>query len=492
MRYNAATTQFRDLPIHIDEVALTKSVCEESLWQFTRTFWDEIIPEPMVPNFHMEFLCDELQTLAERVFAGEPKEYDLIVNIPPGTSKSTICSVIFPAWTYTRMPHARHICGSHTNDLVLNLSRMSRNIVRSPLYQACWPHITLSDDQDAKGYWVTEQKGFRFSCTVAGKTPTGFHGHFLSVDDPIDPQKAISKAELKAANEWMSNTLFNRKVDKLVSVTVLIMQRLHQNDPTGYLLKEAEKGGTSIRHIRLPCDDTFDISPKYLKKFYKANGGLLDPKRLPRSVMKEFRTKGEYSYAGQYGQTPIPLGGGMFRTARIHVGKYPPPAADFKRRVRYWDKAGTEDGGAYTAGVLMGIDRWDRIWVLDVVRGQWEAFERETIIQQTARLDGIGVDIAIEQEPGSGGKESAQATVGRLIGFHIIVDVPKGDKMQRADPYSYQTNAGNVHLAPGQWNSAYLEELTFFGRRGTYKDQVDSSSGAFAQLSQPLLIAGAL
>ena len=121
--------------------------------------------------------------------------------------------------------------------------------------------------------------------------------------------------------------------------------------------------------------------------------------------------------------------------------------------------------------------------ILDVKRGQWSTDVRERIIKQTAQADGYETIIWIEQEPGSGGKDSAHATITNLAGFTIYKELPKGDKIYRADPFSVQVNEGNVMLLHGPWNEEYLQELEYFPF-STYKDQVDGSSGAFSKLAR--------
>lgn len=150
--------------------------------------------------------------------------------------------------------------------------------------------------------------------------------------------------------------------------------------------------------------------------------------------------------------------------------------------VRYWDKAGTQDGGAFTAGVLMHRLS-DGSFIIDhVVTGQWSAFKREKKIKQTAKIDGLDVDIWIEQEPGSGGKESAENTVRNLAGWNIYVDKVATAKEKRAEPYSIQVEAGNVKILKGEWNFTFLREHECFPA-GKYKDQVDAAGGAFNKLA---------
>lgn len=410
-----------------EEVVVSKdelqaSICRDSFFEFVKEFWDTVVPEDFVGNWHIEFLCDELQKVAERVFKGLSKEHDVIINIPPGTTKSTICSIMFPAWVWTRMPTARVICGSYAYQLSMDLSRKSRDVVQSDKYLGYFGDIELREDQNTKGYFLNNHGGFRFAVGVGGSV-TGFHAHFIIIDDPLDPAEAASDAELKTANNWMSETLPTRKVDKKMTVTVLIMQRLHQDDCTGHTLKKKKD---KIWHICLPGevhdDNRKDVKPRRLLRKYKK--GLLDPERLSRDVLEEMKVDlGKYGYAGQVLQTPIPRGGGMFEIQHLQIRDLP-PRRKFKRLLRYWDKAGTQDGGAFTAGVLMGIDFEEpcRYWVLDVVKGQWSSGNREKIIKNTAIIDGEDVEIGVEQEPGSGGKESAEGTVSRLAGFTVHVD----------------------------------------------------------------------
>lgn len=464
------------------------SLCRESFFDFVQEMWDTIIEEKPVWNWHIPYLCDELQYVAERVFAGKPKAHDLIINVPPGSTKSTIASEMFPAWAWSRMPSARFICGSYSHDLALDLSRKCRDIILSEKYQLYFPEIKIREDQNTKGHFVNTRKGYR-KAVGTGNMITGFHGHFIIIDDPLDPKAARSatEADLTGANQWMNETLPSRKVDPQLVPLILIMQRLHQNDPTGNRLAKGPDAG-KVKHICIPADSSYPIQPQHLAKRYKrgalGQSALFDPVRMPREFLISQRaTLGEYGFAGQYGQQPVPPGGGMFRVAKLHIGHEPP--RHWKKLVRYFDKAGTEGDGAYSCGVLLGLDDIDRLWVLHVFRGQWEAYERERVFKQYATLDRQKykgkVRFGVEQEPGSGGKESAQNTVKNLMGFRVVIDIPKGDKTLRADPFATQVNGGNVWLAPGEWNSDYIDEMRYFPF-STYKDQMDASSGAFALL----------
>lgn len=470
--------------IAADEIRLIRRNSLESFEDFLHNFWEEVVPEAPVWNWHIAVLCKELQTVAERVFRMQEKEYDLILNQPPGTTKSTVASVAFPAWTMARMQTARSLCGSYAFPLAMDLSRKCRDLVNSEKYRSCFPQVQWKDDQDTKGYFATTKGGYRYAFGVGGSV-TGMHGHFLIVDDPLDPSRAVSDLELNTANTWMDETLSQRKVNKSVTPIILVMQRLHQNDPTGNMLG---KGG-SIRQVCLPAELTDDVKPKELRKYYEANDGLLDPVRLSRKVLEEARiTLGDFGYAGQFGQNPVPRGGGMFKTDRILIGT---PPITFQKVVRFWDKAGTQDGGMWSAGIKMGRDMDGRYWILNMTRGQWGTDVREATIKKTAGVDGKRVWIGVEQEPGSGGKDSALSTVKNLAGYAVLPEKPSGDKEARAYAFSVQVNNGNVYMAPGPWVEKYLEELKYFPY-SKYKDQVDASSGAFNLLTKTKTKVGAL
>lgn len=471
----------------ISEHNVLASICRESFFDFLKEFWPTIIQEPPVFNWHVKLMCDEFQRAAERVFVNKPKEYDIVFNVPPGSTKSTILSQMAPAWVWTRMPHAQLIHISYAHPIALKDSIRCRDIVQSELFQKTFPDIQLREDENTKGLFMNTHRGFRFSVGMGGAI-TGYHGHFLIVDDPINPQEAFSEAELRNANRWMESTLPTRKVNKDVTVTCLVQQRLHQADPTGEILEKSK--GTGIRHINLPGELTKDVSPPELAANYI--DGLLDPIRLSRKILDNMRKDlGEYAYAAQILQSPVPLGGGMFKVDKLNRMKE--EIGIYTRLIRSWDKAGTKDGGAYSVGTLIGVDNQFRYWILDVVRGQWGSAEREAQIDKTAEEDGPDVEIVLEAEGGSGGKESAERTINRLRekGLKACSVHPTGDKETRAHQFSVEVGNGNVFILERHWTDPYIEEMRFFPF-SKYKDQVDSSAQGFNRVYKKKRRAGGM
>lgn len=476
-------------------LAIRRELNNRSLYNFLEYFWDVVSNDEFKPNWHVRYLCEELQIISERVGERRQKEYDLIINVPPGMTKTIICSIMYPAWCWTRWYYLRFIAASYSGALALESAEYSRDLIRSDKFKSVYPELAIKEDKDTKGNFkiVKHQApingnatkdtilsgGNRFSTSVGG-TLTGYHGHIHLIDDPLDPRRAASEVELEKANHWCDQTLSTRKTDKKVTTMILIMQRLHQNDTTGHLLS---KKGKKIKHICLPGEiKNFKdmVSPPILILKYKND--LLDPIRLDWHSLDEMKSDlGQYGYAGQVGQHPVPPGGGMFKVENFAIVDSVPTDTYCVGRVRYWDKAGTQEGGAYTCGVRM-VQLTNGKWIVeDVIRGQWSAENRERIIKETAWRDGRKVTVWVEQEPGSGGKESAEGTIRNLAGLICKAERPTGDKVFRADPYSVQVNNNNVLLLRGIWNQDFIEEHRYFPY-STFKDQVDAAAAAFNKL----------
>ncbi|MBU0973844.1 MAG: phage terminase large subunit, partial [Proteobacteria bacterium] len=430
----------------------------------------------------------------------EEKAYDLIINIPPGMTKTIICSIVFPVWCWTKWHWMRFITGSYSSSLSLQSAEYSRDLIRSDRFKKVYPDLDIKEDKDSKGNYQVIKKvwrhamnklpaningGNRYSTSVGG-TLTGFHGDINIWDDPLNPKQAVSDKERETANNWVDLTLSTRKTDKRISVTIGIMQRLHQDDPSGHILAKKK---AKVRHICLPGEiRNYEdkVQPPEMVKYYK--DGLLDPNRMNWAVLEELEADlGQYGYAGQVGQNPTPPGGGMFKVDHFQMLRTILNPVNYVQTVRYWDKAGTAGGGAYTTGTKISRLNTNKIVIEDVKRGQWSSEERERIIKETAEIDGRNVTVIVEQEPGSGGKESAENTIRNLAGYVVLADRPTGDKVFRADPLSVQVNNGNVLLMQGEWNHDLIEEFRYFPF-GTYKDIVDSCAAGFNYLMNKRMV----
>lgn len=175
-----------------------------------------------------------------------------------------------------------------------------------------------------------------------------------------------------------------------------------------------------------------------------------------------------------------PAAGKVFNRAWFDVVDAAPVEA---RRVRYWDKAASDGKGDHSAGTKIA-EANGIFYIEDVVRGQWSAGARNKVIKETALSDGVETAVWVEQEPGSGGKESAEISIKELVGFIIHAEKVTGSKLSRANAFSAQAEAGNVKLVRGRWNKEFLDELhAFDGQDGGQDDQVDTAAGAFNKLA---------
>lgn len=458
-----------------DLLAIEREACKRSLATFVREAWDVLEPgTPYVHGWHVEVICEHL----EAVTRGDINR--LLINVPPGTMKSTLTSVFWPAWEWgpAGMPHIRMIGASHEGSLATRDARKMRMLVTSDWYQERWP-VLMSRDQSEKINFENESRGFRQACPV--RSMTGKRGHRIIWDDPHSSEGANSQAEREEAVRIFKETLPTRLVEPKTSAIVIVMQRLHELDVSGEILS----GDYGYEHLMLPMEfepDRRCITSIGWSDPRTEEGELLFPERFPPEVVeRDKKAMGEYAVAGQLQQRPAPRTGGFFEWEKLEIVDAHPRIVEW---VRYWDKAGTQDGGKRTAGVKMGRGTDGLFYITDCVTGQWNATNREAVIKQTAAMDGRDVRVWIEQEPGSGGKESAESTITNLAGYSAYAERPTGDKELRAEPYAVQVAAGNVKILTGAWTQLFIDEHKTFPR-GKFKDQIDAASGAFNKLAVP-------
>ena len=293
----------------------SKQVKHESYFEFFKWAWSLIESEELTLNFHHELLCNELEKVAKKVIAREPFDYNLIINISPGETKSTITTVIFPVWLWTQDPTLRVITASYSKELALYHALKSRDLIQTTQFQEMYGDtFQMRKDMGAKSYYGNTEGGQRISASV-GSTITGKHAHIIIKDDPINPQQAKSDKERENINEWGTTTINRRKVNEKTTPTIMVMQRLHEDDPTGVLAKKWGKVD-KLKWIRLPADDRYQIEPAELKELYPPDGPLrvMNPSRKPKSVIdqKENEHTAE-DFAGQYGQNPQPAEGNKLK-----------------------------------------------------------------------------------------------------------------------------------------------------------------------------------
>lgn len=457
----------------IDRIELERELCKISLTNFTKQAWHVLEPgTPFVNNWHIDAIGDHLSAVTK------DQINRLAITIPPGCMKSLLVNVLWPAyeWGPLGLPYYRILSAAHEESLATRDTRKMRMLIESDWFQKLWP-MTLASDQNQKRYFENDSTGFRQASAVKGMT--GKRGHRVIWDDPLNAYHANSQAHRDTTLMVLDETLPSRMVNPKKSAIIIVMQRLNEQDPVGHVLDR----DLGYEHLCLPMEyepERARTTSIGFKDPRKEEGELLFPARFPRDVVeRDKKAMGAYAVAGQFQQRPAPRTGGFFSWENLEVVEAGP--ARYEKLVRFWDKAGTENGGARTAGVLMGM--FAGLWyIIDVVTAQVEAAKRERLIKSTADLDTRAVTIGIEQEPGSGGKESAQSTVRNLAGYVVKIDRVTGDKETRAEPYSVQVEAGNVKIVKGEWNQLFIDEHKSFPN-GKYKDQIDAAAGAFNMLT---------
>lgn len=411
--------------------------------------------------------------MLERVATGEIKR--LMVFLPPRHTKSELVSRLFSAYYLLRNPH--HFVGinSYAADLAFTLSRAARQN-----FVTCGGEIR--DDAAAIKHWETKQGGGMWAAGVGGPI-TGKGFHLGIIDDPLkNAEEANSEVIREKHKEWYRSTFYTRAEPG--AAIILIQTRWNEDDLAGWLLAEEESEEDSPERWHIVCfpaiaddlqsfPDTCTVEEEFREK-----GRPLCPERYDEDALRRIRAKGERNFEALYQQRPSAKEGYFFKVANLEIVDAVPADG---RSARGWDKAATPGDGDYTAGVKM-LSKDGMFYITDVVRGQWDTATRDKTIRQTAVLDGIPCKQIGEQEPGSGGKESAQNFLRLLAGYGVSTVQSTANKEERADPFSSQVNAGNVKLLAGPWNKAYIEELRQFPF-GSHDDQVDGSSLAFNQLN---------
>ncbi len=430
-----------------------------------RSFAELNAATPYHANWHIEVVASKL----DAVRRGETKR--LVVMVPPRHLKSICASVAFPAWLLGHDPSKQVICASYAQDLSEKLARDTRQVMSSVWYRRLFPAAELAGGKQSVGEFTTARNGYRFATSVGGVL-TGRGADIIVIDDPLKPDEALSDTRRKSVNDWFDHTLLSRLNDKQNGAIVIIMQRLHQDDLVGHVL---EQGGWEV--VRLPAiaDEpaVFEIdTPFGRRQFIRRPGDLLHPAREPQAVLDEIRrATGEYNFAGQYQQSPAPLGGGLVKRRWFKI--FDPAAPPrFERVVQSWDTAiKVTELADYSVCTTWGL-AGKSAYLIDVFRQKLEYPDlKRAIIEQMQRH--CAKVVLIED------KASGQQLLQELkwSGVHQAKAVtPEGDKIMRLHAQTGMIENGFVHIpTSAPWLDAYLLELTTFPN-AKHDDQADSTS----------------
>jgi predicted phage terminase large subunit-like protein len=309
-----------DLP---PESAIDAEMARRSLAEFVKQAWPIIEPStPLVWNWHIDVICDHVQALME----GRLSKRNLIINVPPGSMKSTILSVCLPAWIWIQRPREgsdlgpawRGTFASGNIEVALRDSMKCRDILDSEWYTSFRPDWEFSKDQNAKGHYKNSKTGFRKAISAGAKI-TGQRSQAILVDDPNDATEPWSKSARDAVIQWWDNAAANRLADMSTGCRIVIQQRLHEEDLTGHILAtEPENWEVLIirEEYEHPKATDPDAKPTSLgwTDPRAVEGELFFPARFPEAVLNGERLRlGSAGYAGQHQQRPAPAEGQIFK-----------------------------------------------------------------------------------------------------------------------------------------------------------------------------------
>jgi predicted phage terminase large subunit-like protein len=446
--------------------------CKRSFFYFFCEFWETIEAVNLIPNWHLEFICNELQDVYDVWESGIGQD-DIIINVPPGSSKSTMCTQLYPVWLWIKNPTIRIISSSYASDLSTAHAVRSRNCIASDKFKLYFSDlVSIKNGEDNKTWYKNTKKGERYATSTGGAV-TGMHADFIIVDDPVNPKQAESSVQREAASKHIKETLSTRKTDKNRSVTILIMQRLHELDPTGVALKEKPD---NINHICLPGELSDNVSPSYIKDKYV--NGLLDVNRLNNQALSKMKVDlGSYGYAGQVCQRPSPEGGGQLKKAWFNKISFE-EFNKIKTKVNiFLDTAYTDNKDNDPTALMATCYINNNLYILDSSQVWKEMPELLKYIPSyaTKNLYGIGSRILIE--PKASGKSTVQSF--KNTAFNVIeLPPPLDDKVTRVSNIAPFVESGRAYLVEGPWNDNFLGECASFPN-GAHDDQVDNLCNAF-------------
>jgi predicted phage terminase large subunit-like protein len=442
------------------------AILRSDLGYFAERCFCELNPQAaFLPNWHIEVIAAKLAAVAQG------KIQRLIINLPPRHLKSLIASIAFPAWCLGHNPSAQILCVSYAQDLADKLARDCRSIMMKPWYKRLFL-TRLAPHRHAVQEFITTGQGYRLA-TSTGGVLTGRGADFILIDDPLKPEEALSKALRLACNEWFLNTLYSRLNDKRSGAIVIIMQRLHEDDLVGHVLGQEAWEVLSFPAIA-EADEVHQIETIWGRQcFTRRLGEALHPAREPLAVLQNIRrTIGEYNFAGQYQQSPAPLGGGLVKAEWFKRYSETERPTHFERIVQSWDTANkATELSDFSVCTTWGV-KDKNVYLLGLLRQRLEYPALKRAVREQQNLYGA-TEILIED------KASGTQLIQELIAdgcYGVTRYQPDCDKIMRMHAQTAMIENGFVYIPQdAPWLAEYLHEMTVFPN-GKHDDQVDSTA----------------
>lgn len=422
---------------------------------------------PFNPNWHIEAIASKLEACRHG------RCCRLIITVPPRSLKSMCTSIAFTAWLLGQNPAVQIINVSYGQDLADKLARDARTLMLTDWYQAVFPTRLSAHRQAAQDFMTTAQGG-RLATSVGGVL-TGRGGDFLILDDPLKPDEALSEVQRHAVNDWYDHTLTSRLNHKETGVIIIVMQRLHLDDLVGHVLAQEPWEVLSFPAIAEQEESFLIESPFGNRRHTRHVGDLLHPARESAATLARLReTMTEYHFAGQYQQSPTPLGGGLVKREWLRSYDAEQQTGPYDQIVQSWDTANKPtEISDYSVCTTWGI-KGKKSYLLDVLRKRLNYPDLKRAVREQAAVHQATV-ILIED------KASGTQLIQELVyeGLLIVKGIqPTGDKFMRLHAQTAPIENGFVWVPnTAHWLPEYIQELTTFPK-AKYDDQADSTAQA--------------
>ena len=443
------------------------------------------------------YIADELHKIIaeklDQITKGQFKKKGLMIFCPPQHGKSHLISRIFPTFYLSHNPNSPIILASYAAAHANRFGRAARTFMESHEHKQLFPDIRVDQSHRAVDQWSLEPpyEGFMLSSGVGGPI-TGSGAQIGIIDDPFKNwEEANSLTIRERVWEWYQSVFLTRLWEH--GKIIVVMTRWHKDDLAGRIIKNEGSQWEILRFtwIRHPQDiwekqnEICGLPRDYPEPTTREIGEVLAPHRFSREALEEKRgTLSALMWAALYDQAPTdPEGDRIKRSHFIIVNNVPYDEygrpVRFKNLVRYWDPAGSKTKTSkFTAGVLMAKYR-DNYYILDVVRGQWETAERNSVMYRTAIKDKANYGFVWqiwEEEGGSSGKDASVMYSKLFQEFPHKADRPTGSKDIRLEPFISALENARIFMLRGEWNEDYLDEMT---SESDVRDQKDATAGAF-------------
>lgn len=447
----------------IDRAAAYDAVTSRFFHQFLeRSFRTLNGDEPFLPNWHLEAMSH----LLEQARVGTTRR--LIINVPPRSLKSIAASAALPAFVLGHDPGARIICVSYAKDLASDFHRAFRTIVESAWYRRIFPEMVLA--KNTEGLIETTRGGKRMATSIEGAV-TGFGADFIIIDDPMQPNDAASELERLKVIRYYRKTLFSRLNRKINGRIILVMQRMHEEDLTGYLLRTGRGKWTLLSIPAIATHDS-DFELPEGRLHHRRAGDILHPAYEPLEALTEIRQElTSADFEALYQQNPVPEEGNMVKADWIQYYRKAPPPED-ARKTQSWDTAYKGGSSNDYSVCTTWVEHGGKHYLVDVFRqkldfpGLLKAASDQYLLHRPTTI--------LIEEQGSG--ISMIQTLRQTVGAPTVGRRSKDDKRTRLNSVLALFEGGRVSFPQdAPWLADLLHELHAFPE-GRFDDQVDSIS----------------